>query len=171
MPMSPEADPSSIIASAYDQYADAIFRHCYFRLMNREVAKELMQEAFIKVFEYLKKGEKIDNIRAFLYKVANNLVVDFVRKKSEISLDELHESGFEPAGDTEETVLRSIGDERIFAALTSLKKEDRTLVILRFIDEWKPQEIADMLGMSANVVSVRLHRALKELKASLQSLS
>ena len=41
---------------AYDLYADAIFRHCYLRVSDRELAKDLMQEAFMKTWEYLASG-------------------------------------------------------------------------------------------------------------------
>ena len=67
----PQADAD--FADAYDAYADAIFRHCAFRCFNRERARELMQETFIKAWDFLVSGKDIDNVQAFLYKTANNL--------------------------------------------------------------------------------------------------
>ena len=71
---------------AYADYADAIFRHCAFRLMNRERGKELMQETFLRIWIELGKGVEVLNMRAFLYRIANNLIIDDVRKKKEMSL-------------------------------------------------------------------------------------
>src|SRR3989344_4975700 len=86
------------VAKAYDDFADAIFRHCYFRLSNRERAKELMQETFMRVWGYIERGNTIEftKIKPFLYKTASNLIIDeYRRNKNEVSLDRLREDGFE----------------------------------------------------------------------------
>lgn len=162
------SDPAALIEDAYEQYADAIFRHCYLRLSNREVGKDLMQETFIKAFQYAGKGQKIDNIRALLYRIANNLIVDYVRKAKESSLDALQEAGFDPTGVDDNTLIARLDEQRIVRELAKLTPDDRKVITMRFIDEMKPQEIAEILGLSANVVSVRIHRALKELKLLLK---
>ena len=71
---------------AYEAYADAIFRHCYFRLNDRELAKDMMQEAFTRTWEYVQNGNNPTNIRAFIYRVASNLIIDHYRKKKSYSL-------------------------------------------------------------------------------------
>ena len=59
---------------AYKQYADSIYRHCYFRVYNKELAEDLTQETFIKTWKYIAQGKEIKNIKAFLYRVAVNLI-------------------------------------------------------------------------------------------------
>lgn len=162
-------DPSDIIGKAYDEYADAIFRHVYLRLGNREVAKEIMQDAFVKTLLVLKKGTEIENIRAFLYRIANNLLIDHVRKKKSVSLDDMQEAGFEPSGESEEDLHVKMEGTRVAATLSMLREEDRDLIVLRFVDGMKPQEIGEMLDLAPNTVSVRIHRALKELKSHLRN--
>jgi RNA polymerase sigma-70 factor (ECF subfamily) len=154
---------------AYDLYADAIFRHCAYRLLDRERGSDLMQDTFMRAWEYLSKGEKVDNMRAFLYRVANNLIVDSVRKKKEMSLDKMmEEDGFEPGKDTTPDLHAKLEKDRIIEALTHLEETYREVLVLRYIDELPPAEIAQMLGVSANVVSVRIHRGLKQLRSVLQ---
>lgn len=162
------SDAAALIESAYDRYADAIFRHCYLRLSNREIGKELMQETFVKAFQYAGKGQKIDNVRALLYRIANNLIVDYVRRAKETSLDALQEAGFDPTGADDDTIIRRLDEQRVIRELAKLSNDDRKMITMRFIDELKPQEIAEILGLSANVASVRIHRALKELKILLK---
>lgn len=162
-------DPSALITDAYEKYADAIFRHCYLRLMNRARGQEIMQEAFLKAFEYSRKGAQIDNIRALLYRIANNLIIDDVRKRKEMSLDALAEAGYDPKGEGEQDVVRPLEEERVLSTLALLPKEDSELIVMRFIDELKPQEIGKILDLPANTISVRLHRALKELKTHLKN--
>jgi RNA polymerase sigma factor (sigma-70 family) len=74
----------------YDELADKLFRHCYFRVFNRERAKDLMQETFMRVWKYCNEGHEVKNLKSFLYKVANNLIIDESRKKKELYLEELH---------------------------------------------------------------------------------
>ena len=77
----------------YNTYSDAIFRHCYFRLKgDRETAKEFVQETFIRTWKY-RKTHEIHNIRAFLYRVATNLIINESRraKRPTVSLDYLRD--------------------------------------------------------------------------------
>jgi len=66
---------------AYEKYADAIYRHCYFRVYNKELAEDLTQETFIKTWKYIVEGKEVKNIKSFLYRVAVNLIIDNSRKK------------------------------------------------------------------------------------------
>ncbi|MBX4200907.1 RNA polymerase sigma factor, partial [Candidatus Parcubacteria bacterium] len=76
---------------AYKQHADAIYRHCYFRVYNKDLAEDLTQETFIKTWKYIVEGKKVDNIKAFLYRVAVNLIIDHSRKKKALALDDVKE--------------------------------------------------------------------------------
>ncbi len=161
-------DPSELIEASYDQYADVIFRHCYLRLMNRDLAKDLMQDAFIKAYAYAEKGNVIDNIRALLYRIANNLIIDHVRRSKETSLDALQEAGFDPTGADDKQLGNRLDDQLVTKALKQLSPESRELIVMRFVSDLKPREIAELLDLSPNVVSVRIHRALQELKPHLK---
>lgn len=166
--MAHSSDPEAIFTEAYDEYADAIFRHCYFRLLNRERAKELMQDAFLKTWEYLKGGHDIENIRAFLYKVANNLIIDHVRKKKEMSLDALMEQGFDPGVDGAHDMAVRVDEWKILETMSQLEPTQRDVLIMRHIDGLQPAEIAAITGESANVISVRIHRATEKLRIHLK---
>src|SRR3989344_5246570 len=76
---------------AYQQYADAIYRHCYFRVYNKDLAEDLTQETFIKTWKYLSEGKEVKNIKAFLYRVAVNLIIDHSRKKTALVMDDIKE--------------------------------------------------------------------------------
>jgi RNA polymerase sigma-70 factor, ECF subfamily len=162
-------DASQLLAEAYDQYADAIFRHCYFRVFNRERGKELMQETFLRTWQYVSNGKTVDNMRAFLYRIANNLIIDEARKKREASLEAMQEKGFDPAGtDGNAKGEQLLEERRVLETLTQLEKPYREVFIMRHIDGLKPAEIAELLGESANTVSVRLHRATEQLRKFLK---
>lgn len=152
---------------AYDLYSDAIFRHCYFRVFDRERGKDLMQEVFMRAWEYINKGEKVLNMRAFLYRIANNLIVDESRKKKEASLDKLQEEGFDPGLDETGKINSRIEHSRVVNTLQHLDDNYRDILVMRYMNDLSPSEIAEVTGESANTVSVRIYRGLKQLRSKL----
>ena len=158
---------------AYDEYADAIFRHCYFRLSDRERAKELMQETFIRTWDYmLKRNERIENLRAFLYKTANNLVIDEYRKaRGNQSLETMEENGFQIGNDESVTdeVSVKLDSERVLKVIKEVDIKYRQAVIMRYIDDLSPKEMAKITGESQNNISVRINRGIRQLREILEN--
>lgn len=162
-------ESDQLFLQAYDDYAEAIFRHCALRLSDREVAKDLMQDTFMKTWSYLQKGKKVDNIRAFLYKTANNLIIDTVRRNSHrqhSSLEDMQEAGFDIGDEKPSDHMKNRVDGSIaLEMLHSIEEPYQTALILRYVDDLQPREIAELLEVSPNVVSVRLHRGLEKLRS------
>lgn len=158
-----------IFEKAYADFADAIFRHCAFRLMDRERGKDLMQETFLRMWNFIENDKQVDNMRAFLYRIANNLIVDDVRKRKTVSLEQLQEAGWDPPGDGVQTAQDRLELGRILDILKDLDPAYRQVIVLRYIDGLNPADIAKIVGESPNTISVRLHRAIKHAKALLQS--
>ncbi len=159
---------SQEFANAYDDFADTIFRHCYFRVFNRDKAKDLMQETFIKVWRYIAMGNDIENLRAFLYKTATNLIIDDSRKKKEMSLDQLQEAGVEPQFDHQTGIENKIEMERLLKVLNQVDEKYREVIVMRYVDDLKPEEIAKIVGETANNVSVRLNRGIQKVREILE---
>jgi len=151
--------------AAYEEHSDALFRHCLLRIRDREMAKDIVQETFSRTWLYLSQGKKVDYLRAFLYRIANNLIVDSSRRKKSSSLDHMmEEDGFEPK-DESLTDPAEIPDAReAMKLLASLDEIYRTAITMRFVDGLSPKEIATALEVSENVVSVRIHRGIERLK-------
>ena len=150
---------------AYDKYADDLFRHVIFRVSDKEAAKELLQETFMKTWEYMKKGNKVDEIRPFLYRVLHNQLIDYLRKrKPQVSLDELSEEGFDIAHGGRKEEESRIDAKKLLVLLDELEESYRNVLVMRYVDDMTIQEIAELTGDQPNSISVRLHRALKKLK-------
>ena len=148
----------------YEEYADAIFRHCYFRINNREEATDLTQEVFMKVWRYMANGEKIDNHRALFYKMATNSVIDYYRRKKPVSLDSLNEAGFDMASNDHQKINNLVEAKQVAQFLNKLEPDYKQALTMRYIDDLSVQEIADILGERENTVSVRIHRGLEKIK-------
>ena len=158
---------------AFDTYADALFRHACFRVGSRERATDLSQEAFIKTWDYVRGGGEVRHWKSFLYHVLNNLIIDSYRKAKEESLDALLEydvpahSALVADGSRTETENRfdeQLLMEKVRAHIPRLPETYRLPVTLRYVDGFSPKEIAALLNLSENVVSVRIHRGVAQLR-------
>src|SRR3989338_7156021 len=81
---------------SFDLYSDAIYRFCVVKTSDTELAQDLTQETFSRYWQALRQGKSMEHTRAFLYTIAQNLVIDWYRKKKSMSLDALASVGFEP---------------------------------------------------------------------------
>lgn len=125
----------------------------------------------MKTWDYIVKGNEVKEFKPFLFRTLNNLIIDEYRKKSTTSLDALLDDGDVPEGVFEE--LREGGlealeikldAERIGTYVARMPEQYRQVVVMRYIDELQPQEIAEILNESVNVVSVRIHRGIGWLR-------
>lgn len=148
----------------YEEGSDAVFRHCYFRVSDRELAKDMTQEAFARTWEYVASGKVLTSPKAFVFRTANNLIIDHYRRKKEVSLEVLAENGFDPSGDDHLRIPELAAGKEALGVVNKLSSEYREVVLMRFIQGLPIAEIAAILGESENVVSVRTHRALAKLR-------
>ncbi len=149
----------------YDQFADAIFRHCVFRVSDREKAKDIAQGSFVRLWDYMSQGKEIDNMRALLYRIANNLIIDEYRKKKVVSLDQMRdEEGFDIGFEPMHNIESRDEYEHAQALLERLPDKYREALVMRHIDGLSVKEIAHLTHESENVISVRIHRAIEKLK-------
>lgn len=166
------------MSDAFEAYSDELFRHVALRLRDRERAVELTQECFLRAWDYLTKGEEIEQMRPFLYRTLRHLIIDEYRRKKSVSLEALVEERDGSVEDllppdesnTLESALARHDGQRVLAALTRLPEPYREAVTMRYVDGLTPQEIADAIGESTNAVSVRVHRGLKKLKDLLEAI-
>lgn len=149
----------------YDKYADAIFRYCSFRVFDRERSRELMQECFTKTWEYMEKGNEIENMRAFLYKVAHNLCVNEAIHPKPYSLDEMNEKiDFDPKDQNTRSPESDAEISLLLEKMQLLSKEERELLTMRYIDDLAVSDIANLREMIPNTVSVKIKRAEDALR-------
>jgi RNA polymerase sigma factor (sigma-70 family) len=151
---------------AYNELAGAIYRHCFFRVYTKARAQELTQETFAKVWQYIHSGHPVANLKAFLYQTANHLIIDESRKKKEESLEKRLADfpSFEPAADSKSNIENDMLLHDLKKHIKKLPPETQQLLAYRFIDDLEPQEIAIILEITPNNASVRINRAVAQLK-------
>ncbi len=166
--MDPTDQKNTDFIKAYDDFSDDIFRFTYLKTKNREMALDITQETFTKVWEYIKAGKEIGHMRGFLYQIARNLVIDHYRKKTSSSLEWLSESGFDPVTEEKE----SADDFEINEAMQVIEALDpkyKEPILLRYVEDLSVKEIALLLKEAENTVSVRIHRGLEKIRELIES--
>ena len=158
-----------------EQYQHRLFRYLVYLAGNRALAEDLFQETWIRVLE---RGHQYDGKHEFstwLYAVARNLTIDYLRKKSPVSLDGMMEdqehAPLEPADPRPmawEVVQQHEQSERVSAALVSIPAEYREAVVLRFQEGLALDEIATVTGARLGTVKSRLYRGLNMLMSRLK---
>ncbi len=149
----------------FESEKDALFRFIYLKVSDRNEALDLTQETFVKLWSYIKDGDvTLRNMRAFLYRIARNAIIDYYRKKKSVSLDQMVEEGYDLA-DTIQLDHESIPE--MLRLLPELPPEHHEILLLRYHHDMSIPEIADILKISNAFASVKLYRAHSAMKKAL----
>lgn len=136
----------------------AMYRLAFAYVKNRDDAMDVVQESACKAIagaDALKDGGAS---RSWLFRITVNAALDVLRRRGrETAAQELPETGREDA----------YRDLDTLRALDALDERERTVVVLRFFEDLKLQEIADVTGENLNTVKTILYRSLKKLKIRL----
>lgn len=143
-----------------EQY-DKIFRYCYFKLYDKQLAQDITQETFLRFYD---KKIRLTNSKelAYLYTIAKNLCVDAFRQKPLFSLADVDDT---VSPDTTEDLIDSLA---LRNALEKLPKEEQEVLFLRYVNELPIASICKMTGISRFAVYRRLSKAVRQLKGTLE---
>ncbi len=156
-----------LFSEVYDRYHQDIFRFVLLKTSDRSLSLDITQETFLKLWEYLLRGIPDDaQIRALLYRIARNLVVDSFRKKQAqlVGDSSTFQQHHHFVQDDQQRMEDRIDGEMLISLLQELPEGMRELLILRYLQSLSIQEIAQLTGKKENTVSVGIHRALKRFR-------
>jgi len=157
-----------------ERYQRPIFNFIYRFFGNYDLAEELTQETFMRCYQFLKSYDTKRKFSTWLYTVARNLCIDYLKKNKkgrEISLDqslpavERHEAGRSAAADPQLLCIRGQEDARLLEALGRLDPARRVVLILYYFQGLSYQEIGESLSVPVSTVKIRIFRAKKALLA------
>ena len=165
------ADLRKKFSKIYDRYIDRIYRFIFFKVNSQEVAEDLTSETFLRTWAAF-KNQEIENIQAFLYQTARNLVTDYYREKGKtqvISAD-YHSPITDLRQNLEERAMLSSDLNTIRKALAELNEDYQNVIIWYYLDDLSISEVANLLGRTEEATRVLLHRALESLRQKLNSV-
>ncbi|MBE5986038.1 MAG: RNA polymerase sigma factor [Paenibacillaceae bacterium] len=151
-----EEQAESLLLNNYEKY----YRLAYSYANNESDALDIVQESAYKVLKDIKKLKDQSLLSTWIYRIVINTSIDFLRKRNNetVSIYDLeipHEDQYQ--------------DDDPKEMIAFLNEEERTIVILKFFEDLKLEEIADALNMNVNTVKTRLYRALKKIRVTLET--
>lgn len=162
-----QSGDESAFVETYGLFSPKIYRHALFRTSSPQVAEDIMSETFVKAWEVVReRAGEIRHLKAFLYRIADNLIIDHYRKnaRAAVSISDELEDTLRAPGDPHAEIDRILETDGMMEALGKLRQETRDLLVMRYIDDLPIEHIAERVGKKRNAVYVALHRAVKELK-------
>jgi RNA polymerase sigma-70 factor, ECF subfamily len=152
----------------YDRYFDPLYKYIFFRVSSKAEAEDLTEEVFLKTWEALHVPRApMINFRAWLYRVAHNIVVDHYRASKKT--DPLHQSSsFRETGESMEKIVeKKQTAEEIARAVAQLEPRFQQVITCRFISGLSHAETAEIMGLNINNLRVLQYRALRKLNSLL----
>src|SRR5262245_5760962 len=162
----PAANRQTDFETLYERHSREVWALAYARWMNADIALDIMQEAFLRLWKQWNEGEAILNPRAWLLRVARNLAEDYA--KSAFRRNGTHPpQTMNGVRSHDPQPLESLEREETFAqlrdVLDQLSQPDREILTLRYALDYNANDIADLLGINATAVHMRLSRARQRL--------
>ena len=162
--------PEEHITELFERLRDGVYRYVMTIVRNSGVAEEITQEAFVKLYGYLREGGRVTHHRSWIYRTAHNLALNESSRKSltsdAIDWDWLCAVRADPSPNPEQRTLQRERYVRVRAALNELSNQQRQCILLR-VEGFRYSEIAQILDVSKSTVGESLRRAMKRLKVQL----
>jgi RNA polymerase sigma-70 factor (ECF subfamily) len=156
---------SQALEEIFDKFSPGIYRYAYRLLGDDVLAQDCMSETFSRFLVALKRESGPDTfLQAYLYRIAHNWVTDYYRSTVPASLPLDDQVIADPAGEPHQMVADGIESQQVRAALTLLTPDQRQVIVLKYLDDWENEAIAQALNKPIGAVKALQHRALAALR-------
>jgi RNA polymerase sigma-70 factor (ECF subfamily) len=167
-------DPDAL-AAAISRYQHRLYRYLLRLVADPATAEDLFQQTWVRVMESLRRYDARRSFDAWLFAIAHNLAIDQLRKSRPESLDEMQPSGHtradglaETGPDALECLLEWERADAVAAAMRRLPAIHREVLTLRFEEDLKLEQMAEIVQIPLSTVKSRLRRALDGLRNCLE---
>jgi RNA polymerase sigma factor (sigma-70 family) len=162
-----QAGDREALVSLLREIEQHVYRTAYYLLNHEQDALDAAQEALIRIYTKIGSYEEKAQFRTWVQRIVTNICIDkFRRKRPSVSIDE-HELVFQSGDSVEGEVFSAYASEEIREAIGQLPDHHRTVVVLRYLQDFSYNEIADSLGLPLNTVKSYLYRARQQLQVLL----
>jgi RNA polymerase sigma-70 factor (ECF subfamily) len=159
-----ETQLREMLTVAHNDYQKGLNAYAFFKIHDHATSQDLVQDTFLKTWKYLVKVGKIDIMKAFLYHVLNNLIVDEYRKRKASSLEVLIDNGFEPVTTDTGQLFTMLDGKAALEQIQRLPTKYQHVMRLRYVQSLSLKEISLITGQTPNTIAVQVHRGVKKLR-------
>lgn len=165
------AGSDKAFSALVDRYNDLLYRHAERMLGNADDAEDATQAAWIKAYRSLKKCRDPEKFGSWVFRIGANACKDAVkaRRRGRVSLESVSE--LEADVDKSDAAVRWDQRRRLSVALDRLAPDQREAFLLKHLEGWSYEEMADRLGVGVPALKMRVHRAREELQRLLLEAS
>ena len=157
----------SLLIELIEQNQERFYRVAYTYVKNREDALDIVHNAIVNALKSYATLRSPEYAQTWFYRILINVSISFLRKKRPVvSLEELSAPRLRPAAAASEAVRDEYLD--LYTAVDNLPPDLRAIVILRFFEDMKLDEIAEITATNLNTVKSKLYRALRQLKLEME---
>ncbi len=152
------------------KYQEKLYWHIRRMVVNHEDANDVLQNVFIKVWNYLDNFREEANLFTWLYRIATNETLTFLereKRKASLSLSD-HESGLANKLQAENGFDANKLEWKLQQAIASLPDKQRTVFLLRYYDEMPYEEMSKVLETSTGALKASYHHAVKKVEEFLK---
>lgn len=152
------------------EYQERVYWHIRKMVIDHDDADDLTQEVFIKVWNNLDKFRAESRLFTWIYRIATNECLNFLKKKKRKFFVPIHDVASELASKIDEGHLIT-GDEvqlKLQKAILSLPEKQRAVFNMKYFDEMKFDEIAEVTGTSVGALKASYHLAAKKIEKFIQ---
>lgn len=152
------------LVEIYERHSPEVYRYAYRMLDDKNLAEDCVADTFLRLLIAVRGGILPDNIRAYLYRISHNWIIDYYRRRSlpQTPLQEnLHS---DPDGNPSQWLAAESDRQRIRSALLRLPAEQRQVIELRFVENWPHSEVAAAIGKTIEATRALQHRAVESLR-------
>ncbi|NQY54109.1 MAG: RNA polymerase sigma factor [Campylobacteraceae bacterium] len=149
-------------------YYKEIFLYVKKTVLDKNVAEDITQEAFVRVIKNT-SNKKIENERAFLYRVAKNIIIDQFRKRTkvtEVCFNDIEY--FEEDNQTQDKIIQDDQQLHLMIEIDKLAKKRKQAFVLHIIEGYSRKEVAAMMNLSLNSVEKHISRASNQIKENMR---
>lgn len=154
----------SLFTAAHHEYEKRLRLHALYKVHDPAACDDLVQDTFLKMWAYIARGGKIEGMKAFLYHVLNNLIVDEYRKHKTLSLESVIQKGYEPRSDLTNRLIDILDGSVALTYIDKLPTLYQGVMRMRYSEGLTLKEMASRTHQSRNTVAVQLHRGLSKLR-------
>lgn len=152
----------------YNKYYKLIKQVCFFECQDNNIAEDLSQETFIKLWNNKEKIDPNKNIKYYLTTIAKNSCIDYLRKQNKVKTDYFDTLGYNTEFSTLSENNEVMQDEVFDTIKQHLDKESYEILILHYVHNLKYREIAQIKNKTTSSITNKASRALKSLKEKLK---
>lgn len=164
---------SEAFRSLVERHSRLVFRVAYRMTGNEADAEDVVQETFLRAYRQLGRFESRANFGTWVYRIAVNCAIDYMRAKPKRESAEEDETLERKAGDTgapdaEQMVLAGEIGARVQAALSRLSDMERAAFVMRHYHGFSIEEIGRALGLKTNATKHSIFRAVRKMRIALE---